>query len=131
MRHTIKTLVVGLTVALSFMTGAAQAQAVKLTGDEIRALLTGNTAVGRWEGAPYRQYFGADGVTIYAQDGARSARGEWRVDDAAQEYQSIWPNDPAWEGWFVMDYLGEHYWVSKSTPPTPFKVVKGQQLVAE
>lgn len=35
----------------------AQAQAVKLSGDDIRDLLTGNTAIGRWEGAKYRQFF--------------------------------------------------------------------------
>lgn len=122
----------GICVALFFLgVTAAAAQAVKLTGAEIRALLTGNTAIGRWDGATYRQYFGPDGVTIYAQEGARSARGEWRVDDDAQEYQSIWPGDAAWEGWFVMKFGDTHYWVSKKTPPTPFQIRDGQQLVAE
>ncbi len=120
-----------LAFALSAIANVAQAQSVKLTGDEIRALLTGNTAAGRWEGARYRQFFGADGVTIYAQEGTRSTRGEWRVDDDAQEYQSIWPRDADWEGWFVMEYAGAYYWVSKSTPPTPFRMLEGQQLVAE
>ena len=118
-------------LAMGLLTQAVQAQAVKLTGDEIRALLTGNTAIGRWDGAPYRQFFGADGVTIYAQDGTRSTRGEWRVDDAAQEYQSIWPRDAEWEGWFVMEYGGTYYWVSRATPPTPFQVLDGEQLVPE
>ncbi|MEO0486729.1 MAG: hypothetical protein AAF092_12560 [Pseudomonadota bacterium] len=115
---------------LAFATDV-QAQAVKLSGDDIRALLTGNTAIGRWEGAPYRQYFGADGVTIYAQEGARSSRGAWRVDDNLQEYQSIWPRDAQWEGWFVMAFGNTFYWVSKTTPPTPFQVIEGQSLVAE
>lgn len=119
-------LVVWLTMAL-----AVQAQAVKLSGDEIRDLLTGNTAIGRWEGAKYRQYFGADGMTIYAQENARSTRGEWRVDDALQEYQSIWPRDEDWEGWFVMAFGDTFYWVSKTTPPTPFQMLDGQQLVPE
>ena len=118
-------------LAIGIVASAVQAQAVKLTGDEIRALLTGNTAIGRWDGAAYRQFFGADGVTIYAQEGARSARGTWRVNDAAQEYQSIWPNDADWEGWFVMEYGGTYYWVSRATPPTPFQVREGEQLVAE
>ena len=118
-------------LAMGLLTQAVQAQAVKLTGDEIRELLTGNTAIGRWDGAPYRQFFGADGVTIYAQDGTRSTRGEWRVDDAAQEYQSIWPRDAEWEGWFVMQYGGTYYWVSRATPPTPFQVLDGEQLVPE
>ena len=114
-----------------FLAVPASAQSVKLQGYEIRALLTGNTAVGRWEGQKYRQFFGDDGVTIYAQEGARSTRGEWRVDDELQEYQSIWPNDADWEGWFVMEFSGTFYWVSKSTPPTPFEILEGQQLVAE
>ena len=118
-------------MAAALAAGTAQAQAVKLAGHEIRALLPGDTAVGRWEGAKYRQYFGEDGVTIYAQEGARSTRGEWRVDDEAQEYQSIWPNDAEWEGWFVMEFGATFYWVSKSTPPPPFQILEGQQLVGE
>ena len=111
--------------------GMAQAQSVKLKPHEIEALLTGNTAVGKWEGASYRQFFDADGSTIYAQDGARSALGQWRVDEERSEYQSIWPRDADWEGWFVMEYAGDFYWVSKSTPPTPFKIEQGQQLLFE
>ncbi len=106
-------------------------QAVKLTGDEIRALLTNNTAIGRWEGAKYRQWFGPDGVTLYAQEGSRTARGEWRVEDELQEYQSIWPGDEDWEGWFVMEFGDTYYWVSRATPPTPFQVVPGQSLIVE
>ena len=102
----MKHLFLSVAIALSSVAGPAEAQSVKLTGKEIRDLLTGNTAAGRWEGQRYRQFFGPDGVTIYALEGARSTRGEWRVDDEAQEYQSIWPNDPDWEGWFVMEYAG-------------------------
>jgi hypothetical protein len=116
--------------ALLFLASSAHAQSVKLTAAQISDLLTGNTAVGKWDGARYRQFFGADGVTIYAQEGARSARGEWRIDQPRDEYQSIWPRDDAWEGWYVMEYAGAYYWVSKATPPTPFRVEQGEQLVA-
>lgn len=111
------------------MASPAAAQAVKLQADEIIELLSGNTAIGLWGGTPYRQYFAPDGTTIFAQEGARSARGEWRT--VGEEYQSLWPDDSDWEGWYVMEYLGEYYWVSRATPPTPFDVVPGQQLVAE
>lgn len=120
-----------LAMLVSVLTGPVFAQSVKLQSHEIEALLTGNTAVGVWEGAKYRQFFGADGRTIYAQDGARSTLGEWRVDAERQEYQSIWPNDADWEGWYVMEWAGDFYWVSKSTPPTPFEIVQGQQLLFE
>lgn len=109
----------------------AHAQAVKLTGAEIIQLLSGNTAIGRWEGVKYRQYFAPDGITIFAQEGARSARGQWQVNDATQEYESIWPGDESWEGWFVMSFGDTFYWVSKTTPPTPFQVLDGQVLVPE
>ena len=120
-----------LAVGFTLCASALHAQAVKLSGEEIRALLVGNTAIGRWDGAKYRRCVGGDGVTSYAQEGARSARGEWRVDDAAQEYQSIWPGDEDWEGWFVMEFGDTFYWVSRSTPPTPFQMLDGQQLVDE
>ena len=109
----------------------ATAQSVKLRGHEIAALLTGNTAEGRWDGIEYRQYFDPDGSTIFARKGARSARGEWRIDETLDEYQSIWPGDTDWEGWFVMEWEGNWYWVSKATPPTPFRILQGQQLVAQ
>lgn len=85
----------------ALIAGAVNAQSLKLDEREIKALLTGNTAVGVWDGVNYRQYFDADGSTIYAQEGARSTLGQWRVQDG--EYQSIWPRDADWEGWFVME----------------------------
>jgi len=118
-----------LSLVLALTAGSVDAQSVKLRGNEIAILLTGNTAVGNWEGRRYRQYFDADGTTIYAQDGVRSARGEWRVE--GDEYQSHWSAEDAWDGWFVMEYAGDWYWVSKSTPPTPFTILQGEQLVAE
>ena len=117
--------------ALILLANLASAQSVKLTSEQISELLSGNTAVGKWEGARYRQFFGEDGVTIYAQEDARSARGEWRIDEERDEYQSIWPRDAEWEGWYVMEYAGAYYWVSKATPPTPFRVLPGEQLVVE
>lgn len=118
-----------LAATLALLTAPAQAQSVKLQAHEIKALLTGNTAVGKWEGTTYRQYFASDGSTIYAQENARSTLGQWRIDPDRAEYQSIWPRDADWEGWFVMEYAGEYFWVSKKTPPTPFKVLQGEQLV--
>lgn len=115
---------------ICFGTGAI-AQSIKLTADDIDELLSGNTAVGVWQGTPYRQYFRTDGVTIYAQTGARSTRGRWRIDAERDEYQSIWPRDTDWEGWYIMEYLGDYFWVSKSTPPTPFKIETGQRLIQE
>jgi hypothetical protein len=30
-----------------------------------------------------------------------------------------------------MEFSGDWYWVSKSTPPTPFEVLEGEQLLTE
>ena len=117
-----------LAVAAILVTSTAHAQSVKLTAAQITELLTGNTATGKWQGQRYRQFFSADGHTIYAQKDAGSSVGSWRIDAEIDEYQSIWPKDQEWEGWYVMEYSGRYYWVSKSTPPTPFKVVAGEQL---
>jgi len=109
----------------------AQPVAVSLTAAQISALLTGNTAVGDWNGTPYRQYFGADGVTLFAQPGARTARGDWRVDAAANRYESLWPGDTDWEGWVISQWQGDYYWLSRTTPPTPFTIIDGQSLSFE
>jgi hypothetical protein len=118
-------------LAFTVLAGAAEAQSIKLQADEIDILLSGNTVVGDWDGVPYRQFFGADGVTVFAQRDAEVSRGEWRVDATLDEYQSIWPSDADWAGWYVMEFSGDWYWVSKSTPPTPFEVLEGEQLLAE
>ena len=75
---------------LAMLATPVAAQSVKLQTLEITALLLGNTAVGTWAGANYRQYFDPDGTTIYAVDGSRSTLGEWRVQDGT--YESLWQN---------------------------------------
>jgi hypothetical protein len=118
-----------IAIALAFLTTGAHAQSVKLEASEIAILLSGNTAVGAWGDTSYRQYFDPDGTTIYVEDGVNSALGEWRVSE--DSYQSIWSGDIDWSGWFVMEFSGDFYWVSKTTPPTPFSVVDGQQLATQ
>jgi hypothetical protein len=116
-------------LALALSVSAVSAQSVKLSDAEISILLSGNTAVGDWDGTSYRQYFGTDGVTILVQPNARPSLGEWRVAD--DEFQSIGPGERDWKGWFVMEYNGVWFWVSKTTPPTPFEVLEGNQLIVE
>ncbi|ABG33318.1 hypothetical protein CEP88_08610 [Roseobacter denitrificans] len=109
----------------------ATAQAVKLKAYEIEILLSGNTVFGQWDGVEYRQFFGEAGETIFASSDAGSLQGDWRVDAQRDELQSIWRNAPEWKSWFVMEWDGDFYWVSKSTPPTPFRVEEGNQMVSE
>ena len=105
---------------------SATAEAVKLSGDDIRELVLGNTAFGRLDGEKYHQWFGPDNVTIRTTEGATTVRGEWRVDDSLEELQTLWVGEEMWIGWFIMEFGNTYYWVSKVTPPTPFQVLKGE-----
>ncbi len=73
------------TLAFAF----AQDSEVTMTQEEFTALLTGNTIVGEWAGVPYRQFFAADGSTIYLS-GSSKTEGTWRINDTG-EYCSVWP----------------------------------------
>jgi len=88
-------------IVFAVLAGTAGAQSVKLSSTEIEILLSGNTAVGEWEGTPYRQYFDPNGVMIVAQRDQQPARGHWRV--TADEYQSRRAGETGWQGWFVME----------------------------
>ena len=102
-----------------------------LTADEIKALLSGNTAVGRWVDHNYRQYFGADGTTIYAQENTRSSTGRWRVNRKRNHYESWWQQSDWGAGFSIELRDGVYYWVSSTgtTAPQSFRVVAVQQLV--
>ena len=107
------------------------AQSVKLRAHEIDALISGNTIAGQKDGVNYRQFFAQDGYTIFAAEGAKIARGEWRIDNDHNEFQSIWPGDQEWEGAFVIENGGEFFWVSDANPPIVFDVFEGERLVPE
>ena len=66
----------------------ANAQERELTGAEVAAWISGNTVVGTWAGAAYRQYFSPDGWTDYDQVGVAVDRGRWWVTD--DRYCSHW-----------------------------------------
>ncbi len=106
-----------------------QAQDLKnLTAQEIETLLTGNTAVGKWDGTDYRQFFAEDGNTIYAQKGSRSSSGRWRVNRSKNVYESWWQRSD-WSGYPVATDGNLYYWISQSLPPQSFEILPGEQLV--
>ena len=117
-----------LALALTLLATTANAQAVKLQDHEISALLRGNTAYGNMDGVGYRHYFAPDGSSLYAPQGAEETAGDWRVQDG--ELQSRHAGGD-WQGRFVMEYAGDFYWVSKTTPPTPFRVLDGQRMLPD
>ena len=115
-------------LALPFAS-SGQAEPLRLSALEVRELLSGRTAIGTWSGARYRQWFASDGSTIYAQWGARSALGKWRVNSQTDAYESVWER-PEWTGYRVMRIDGQLHWTDlQGNNPQPFRVLPGQQLV--
>jgi hypothetical protein len=68
--------------------GSAAADPVKLSGAEIKALLTGNTVHGTWAGKEYWSFFGADGWTTYLPKGGAPSNGRWAA--STTQYCSTW-----------------------------------------
>lgn len=102
-----------------------------LTAFQIKKLLSGNTAIGRWIDHDYRQYFDKDGSTIYAQEKQRSSLGRWRVNRLTNHYESWWEQVGWGSGYSVVLKDGVYYWVSSvgSAEPHAFEVVQGSQLL--
>jgi len=111
-----------------FVASLANAQSVKLTSIQISEILNGNTASGKWDGEFYNQYFDADGTTtIIKADGFENI-GKWKINHETEEFLSKFPGDIDWQSLYIMEYLSEFYWVSKTTPPTKFKIKIGKKL---
>jgi len=98
----------------------------KLTAAEIEVLLAGNTIAGDWSGK-YRQYYAADGATMYYPEGGTPDPGKWRVNADTDQYESWWETT----GWVGYDILraGEGYlWRDSSGKTYPFTVMEGRQV---
>lgn len=120
---------------LLLVTGLVHSDEKTLTAAEITELLTGNTAIGTWptwkSSHRYRQYFGEDGSTIYAQQNERSSLGRWRVNSRLNHYESWWEQSDWGAGFSIISKEGVYYWVSStgSIEPQAFEVLRGQQLL--
>lgn len=89
------TLTLGLLAAFSMSVAAftpAEAGGKKLSGDEIKALITGKTVsvTRKKDGKQWKMFFGADGKAF---EEAGSAKGDWKVDGNTQ--CSMWVNGKA------------------------------------
>ncbi len=117
-----------LAMALMALVLPARAEPVSLTAEEVTALLTGNTAVGEWSGTPYRQYFAADGTTIYHAEGAPPDTGQWRVNAETGAYESLWRSG-GWSGYDVARDGDQYLWiVHGSGDAQTFTVFEGRGL---
>jgi hypothetical protein len=77
-------------VLFALFTAAAPAAAApaKMTGEEIKAALTGNSVAGVWGSTPYVSSFDASGGTVYTAQGRAPAQGRWSV--KGDQYCSTW-----------------------------------------
>ena len=120
-------LVIFLLVCLAVVPAAA---AYEMTGAEIKAALAGNTTDGVWGEAltPYRQYFGANGGTIYVEQGGAPSEGRWWTTDDA--YCSTWGPFSTPSCYKVRREDETLYWVVPGSGKTyPSTVLPGRQLL--
>ncbi|MEM9146363.1 MAG: hypothetical protein AAGC57_09205 [Pseudomonadota bacterium] len=105
----------------------AMAEPVTLTAPEVDTLLRDRTAVGDWNGTPYRQYFDPNGRTVYQPKGGRPDQGKWRVNAKTGAYESWWERS-GWSGYGIAREGETHYWVESSGKRHRFTVVDGRKL---
>jgi len=123
--------IISTLAGLFFLATTAAADEQTLTATQIRALLSGNTAIGHWIDHNYRQYFDETGSTIYAQENTRSAVGRWRVNTETHQYESWWDQSGWGSGYNIVLKDGTYYWIGGgASQPQPFTVETGQKLVA-
>lgn len=105
----------------------AYAQVRRLRAAEIEGLLSGNTIVGQWSGTAYRQFFAADGQTIYDPAEGRREVGRWRVNPETDEFESWW-RSTGWSPYAMVRREDEsHAWVNGDRLE-PFEVIEGRQI---
>lgn len=112
-------------IILLLSTGAALAEPVKLSGPEIKALLSGNTVHGDWAGSEYWSYFGPDGWTTYLSKGGKPADGRWGV--SSTQYCSTW--DPGGTSCYDIYRDGDLVlWGTKNDQRYKSELLNGNQL---
>lgn len=120
---TILAAMISLVLASSF----AAADPTPLTAEEIRTLLSGNAAVGAWNGTPYRQYFDPDGSTVYLAEGGAPDPGKWRVEPSTNKFESWW-GPGGWTPYEVSSDGDAYFWVTGSGSMQGFVVELGDTL---
>ena len=110
-------------VALA-LAGPAAAEEMPLSGDQMREVLSGNTAVG--DGDEWRQYFDPNGETPYRPEGGEIDVGEWKVE--GDTYLSWWEST-GWTRYTMTGEGGRVTWISEDGETRfPARIVEGNQF---
>ena len=104
-----------LALCFSLLCTFASAAEVKLSGPDISKLLTEKSLYA--EGV--EQIFRASGQTFYLQNGSSSA-GSWKVQ--GDQYCSVWPPNPSWACYDVMEDGGTVTFIAKDGKRFPMKL---------
>lgn len=127
MQHRIFT---AAATSLTLLAGAfgstALAEDTIMSGSEVERLLSGNTAEGVWDGAPYKSYFGTDGTTIYVSQNNEQQVGKWRIDPESGQYQSFW-DAIGWTEYTVLHTDAGFAWL-RNGKIYPFTMIEGRNL---
>lgn len=105
---------------------SGDAVTIPLSCTQIETLLGGNTLVGTWAGAGYRQYFGDGGFTMYVPDGGQADQGKWRANHDTGQYESWW-RMTGWTPYTVVMTNDGYAWVNGEALE-PFRVYTGKQV---
>lgn len=102
-----------------------------LPAEQVRAALSGNTIHGGWgeEGTAYRQYFGDDGRTLHAAEGAPPQSGTWRLESDGRVCSAL---PGAGERCNLVGQMEQGlYWIdAEEGVGFPFEVMPGEQVTA-
>ena len=113
-------------VLASVLAQGSAAQDAQMAAEEIKHLLTGNTAEGQWEGTAYKSWFGPDGTTVFAPANGDVMEGKWRVNAETDEYESFF-DAIGWTGYIVLRTDAGFAWMREGKT-YPFTVVEGRAL---
>lgn len=121
--------VVGLAlVILLSACGSSTGGVEPVSAADLQEALAGNTAIGNWLGTDYRQFFDADGATIYLPEGGAESMGKWQVVESTGLFESLWNDRPPWTAYEVHRNGDTWFWTGQGVELSEFVIVEGNQL---
>lgn len=106
---------------LLLLANSVVAEPTKLSGDAIATLLTDKMLYAKINDKDASQLFMKNGATFYSVGGAQT-QGEWKVE--GDKYCSVWPPNPTWVCYDVLQNETHVSFVSPSGKTSEFSTVQ-------